>query len=60
MKAAISGFRVLAMALGATLCGCSSSEDEECVRRYLTEAREQWCFAERTMNDEVHEPLQPR
>jgi hypothetical protein len=39
----------------ALLCGCS--HDEECIRRYLNEEREKWCFAERTMNGEEHEAL---
>jgi hypothetical protein len=56
----IAGLRVLiAVRAAVSSISCSSASDEECIRRYLNEAREKWCFAERTMNDEAYEPLEP-
>ncbi len=59
MKAGVSRLQSFAAAIGAgvSLFGCAS--DEECIRRYLSEPREKWCFAERTMGGEEHEPLEP-
>jgi hypothetical protein len=56
-----SGLRALFLAAGASIAmnGCNSRADQDCIHRYMTLPREQWCFGERTMNGEEHEPLCP-